>query len=166
MRINSVHSFFAAALCGAALLTGRGVFAAASEFTAETDSDNNGYNGTVKAGGDGYAFTAEDTDFSGNTIGEGSAVVKNYPYTVQGQANAVRNVIETVLLAVPILYLCIALLPLSLMPKIIVTVIVVIMVGGFALTGIRDDSLTRWLKSWWGWRKRRRVMYYRGEVTK
>lgn len=77
-----------------------------------------------------------------------------------------RNVIETVLLAVPILYLCIALLPLALMPKIIVTVIVVIMVGGFALTGIRDDSLTRWFKSWWGWRKRRRVMYYRGEVTK
>ena len=43
-----------------------------------------------------YAFTAEDTDFSGNTIGEGSAVVKNYPYTVQGQANAVRNVMEVV----------------------------------------------------------------------
>ena len=43
-----------------------------------------------------YAFTAEDTDFNGNTIGEGSAVVKDYPYTVQGQANAVRNVIETV----------------------------------------------------------------------
>ena len=77
-----------------------------------------------------------------------------------------RNVIETVLLAVPILYLCIALLPLSLTPKIIVTVIVVILVGGFALTGIRDDSLTRWIKSWWGWRTRRRVMYYRGEATK
>ena len=26
-----------------------------------TDSDNNGYNGTVSAGGDGYAFTAEDS---------------------------------------------------------------------------------------------------------
>ena len=61
MRINSVHSFFAAALCGAALLTGRGVFAAPSTFEATTDSDNNGYNGTVKAGGDGYAFTAEDS---------------------------------------------------------------------------------------------------------
>ena len=61
MRINSVHSFFAASLCGAVLLTGRGVFAAPSEFTATTDSDNNGYNGTVKAGGDGYAFTAEDS---------------------------------------------------------------------------------------------------------
>ena len=61
MRINMAHSFFSAALCGAVLLTGRGVFAAPSEFTATTDSDNNGYNGTVKAGGDGYAFTAEDS---------------------------------------------------------------------------------------------------------
>ena len=43
-----------------------------------------------------YAFTGEDTDFSGNTISDGSAVVKNYPYTVQGQANAVRDVIDTV----------------------------------------------------------------------
>lgn len=77
-----------------------------------------------------------------------------------------RNVIETVFLAVPILYLCIALLPFTLMPKIVVTIIVVIMVGGFALTGIRDDSLTRWLKSWFGWRKRRRVMYYRGEAAR
>ena len=43
-----------------------------------------------------YAFTPDDTDFSGNTISDGSAVVKNYPYTVQGQANSVRDVIETV----------------------------------------------------------------------
>ena len=43
-----------------------------------------------------YAFTAEDSDFSGNTIGEGSSVVKNYPYSCQGQANLVRDVIDTV----------------------------------------------------------------------
>ena len=43
-----------------------------------------------------YAYTPDDTDFSGNTISGGSAVVKNYPYTVQGQANAVRDVIDTV----------------------------------------------------------------------
>ena len=43
-----------------------------------------------------YAYTPEDTDFSGNTIGEGSAVVKNWPYTVQGQANEVQAVIETI----------------------------------------------------------------------
>jgi len=43
-----------------------------------------------------YAFTAEDTDFSGNTIGEGGGIVKDYPCTQQGQANLVRNVIDTV----------------------------------------------------------------------
>jgi len=43
-----------------------------------------------------YAFTAEDTDFSGNTIGEGGGIVKDYPFTQQGQANLVRNVIDTV----------------------------------------------------------------------
>lgn len=43
-----------------------------------------------------YAFTTEDFDFSNNTIGESSGVTKNYPYTIQGQANSVRDVIETV----------------------------------------------------------------------
>ena len=43
-----------------------------------------------------YAYTPEDTDFNGNTIGEGSLVVKNYPYSVQGQANCLRDVIATV----------------------------------------------------------------------
>ena len=43
-----------------------------------------------------YAFTAEDTDFSGNTIGAGGGIVKDYPFTQQGQANLVRNVIDTV----------------------------------------------------------------------
>lgn len=42
-----------------------------------------------------YAFTAEDTDFYGNTIGEGGGIVKNYPFTVQGQANLVRDVVDT-----------------------------------------------------------------------
>ena len=43
-----------------------------------------------------YAWTGEDTDFSANTISDGSAVEKPWPYTVQGQANAVRAVIDTV----------------------------------------------------------------------
>jgi arabinogalactan endo-1,4-beta-galactosidase len=42
-----------------------------------------------------YAYTPADTDFFGNTIGEGSAVVKDYPYTLQGQANLLRDVIDT-----------------------------------------------------------------------
>ena len=43
-----------------------------------------------------YAYTPEDTDFNGNTISDGGTTVKNYPFTVQGQATEVRDVIETV----------------------------------------------------------------------
>ena len=43
-----------------------------------------------------YAYTPEDTDFFGNTIGEGSTFVKNYPFTIQGQANSVADVVETI----------------------------------------------------------------------
>ncbi len=43
-----------------------------------------------------YAFTADDSDFYGNTIGDGGGIVKDYPFTLQGQANLVRNVIDTV----------------------------------------------------------------------
>ena len=42
-----------------------------------------------------YAFTAENTDLYGNTIGDGGGIVKDYPFTIQGQANLVRNVIDT-----------------------------------------------------------------------
>jgi len=43
-----------------------------------------------------YAYTAEDTDFNGNTIGDGGAIVKSYPFTVQGQANNVRDITDTI----------------------------------------------------------------------
>ena len=43
-----------------------------------------------------YAFTSVDTDFSGNTISDGGAFVKNYPFTMQGQANSVRNIVDTI----------------------------------------------------------------------
>ena len=39
-----------------------------------------------------YAWTEEDSDFSGNTIGNGGVYEKNYPLTVQGQANEVADV--------------------------------------------------------------------------
>jgi uncharacterized membrane protein YbhN (UPF0104 family) len=74
-----------------------------------------------------------------------------------------RNLIEAVVLTLPVLYLCFVCLPLSLTPKIIVTLSIAVPVGGFGLIGISDDSLTRWLKSWWRWRRQRRIMFYRGE---
>jgi arabinogalactan endo-1,4-beta-galactosidase len=43
-----------------------------------------------------WAYTAEDTDFSGNTIGEGtSGITKNYPFTQQGQVNSLTDVVDT-----------------------------------------------------------------------
>ena len=48
-----------------------------------------------------YAWTEEDTDFSGNTIGSGSGIVRDYPFTVQGQANSVRNITDTVVNRTP-----------------------------------------------------------------
>ena len=69
-----------------------------------------------------------------------------------------------VLLTVPVLFACIAWLPLDLTPKVVVTLILVVPLGGFGLIGISDDSLTRWLGCWWRWRKHRRLMLYRGEV--
>ena len=56
----------------------------------------NTYNKKVMVMETSYAYTGGDTDFSGNTIGDGSVVTKDYPYTVQGQANSVRNVIDTI----------------------------------------------------------------------
>ncbi len=48
-----------------------------------------------------YAFTGEDSDFSGNTIGDGGGFDKPWPFTVQGQANAVRAVTDTVVNHMP-----------------------------------------------------------------
>ena len=42
-----------------------------------------------------YPYTVNDTDFFGNTIGDAGDRVENYPFTVQGQADLVRDVIAT-----------------------------------------------------------------------
>ena len=43
-----------------------------------------------------YAYTPKDSDFFNNTIGEGDGFERKYPYTMQGQADHVRDVIDTV----------------------------------------------------------------------
>lgn len=43
-----------------------------------------------------YAYTLDDGDEHGNTIGEQLTYEKSYPFTVQGQASAVADVIKTV----------------------------------------------------------------------
>lgn len=75
-----------------------------------------------------------------------------------------RNLIEAAILTIPVLYLCIAFLPFKLTTNIIVTLMVIVPLGGFGLIGINDDSMTRWLGCWWRWRRRRRIILFRGEV--
>ena len=43
-----------------------------------------------------YAYTLEDTDFFGNTLGTTATPVEGYPFSVQGQADFVRDVVDTV----------------------------------------------------------------------
>ena len=69
----------------------------------------------------------------------------------------IRNAIEAVVLGLPVLGLCATLLPLTITWKIIVTLCLLVPTVGFALIGLKDDSLT--------WRRRRRVLTYRGEVN-
>lgn len=73
-----------------------------------------------------------------------------------------RNVVEAVALGLPVLFLCLRLLPFALTTNIIVTLIIFVPVFGFALMGLSDDSLSRFLKSWWRWRNRRRILTFRG----
>ena len=76
----------------------------------------------------------------------------------------IRNLIETVALTIPILYFCITYLSFQLSTKVIVTLIIVVPIGGFGLLGINDDSMTQWLGSWWKWHRKRRIIFFRGEV--
>ena len=57
---------------------------------------SNTYGKKVMVAETSYAYTAQDSDFFGNTVGDGSGIVKDNPFTQQGQANLVRNVIDTV----------------------------------------------------------------------
>ena len=43
-----------------------------------------------------YAYTSDDSDFYGNTISDGGSITKDYPFTIQGQANSVRSVVDTI----------------------------------------------------------------------
>ncbi|MBR6753756.1 MAG: glycosyl hydrolase 53 family protein, partial [Clostridia bacterium] len=52
------------------------------------------YNKKVMVMETSYAYTPDDTDFNGNTISDGGAIVKSYPFTVQGQANNIREITD------------------------------------------------------------------------
>ncbi|MDI9540803.1 MAG: glycosyl hydrolase 53 family protein [Bacillota bacterium] len=54
------------------------------------------YNKKVMVMETSYPYTIEDSDFSSNTISKASIVTKNYPYSIQGQTNAIIDLIDTI----------------------------------------------------------------------
>ena len=61
---------------------------------AELDKVTSNYNKKVVIAETSYAYTPDDTDFHGNTVSAQMAA-KDYPLTIQGQADLVRDVIAT-----------------------------------------------------------------------
>ena len=74
----------------------------------------------------------------------------------------IRNGIEAAVIALPLLFICLSVLPFTLTTNLIITMIIVIPAGGFALIGINDDCLTRFLHIWFVWKKKRGVIFHRG----
>lgn len=80
-----------------------------------------------------------------------------------------RNCIEAVILAAPTLGICMLIahqLTASLTIKLIISLCLLVPVCGFALIGIRDDSLSRFLSTYFRWRSHRRIILNRGGIIK
>ena len=80
-----------------------------------------------------------------------------------------RNCIEAAVLAVPAIGLCTLaahFTPFSLTVKLIISLCLLVPVCGFALIGIRDESLSRFLFTYFRWRMNRRIALNKGGVIK
>ena len=77
---------------------------------------------------------------------------------------AIRNAVEAAILAGPCIFCSLRFLPFSITTKIIAALVAGIPLGGFALIGVRDDCLSRFLVTWWRWRRGRGFITYRGQA--
>ena len=76
---------------------------------------------------------------------------------------SIRNVVEAVAFSLPFIYIVFALVPVNLTWKIILSAVFAVPFGGFALLGINDDPLSVFVKCFWSWLKKRKILEYRGE---
>ena len=84
-------------------------------------------------------------------------------------AGRVLGLFEAAVLAVPAVGLCTLIAhftPFSLTVKLIISLCLLVPVCGFALVGIRDESLSRFLITYIRWRKNRRIALNKGESIK
>ncbi|MDR0863009.1 MAG: hypothetical protein LBN30_09605 [Oscillospiraceae bacterium] len=77
----------------------------------------------------------------------------------------IRNVIEAAVIGLPVLFLAFTLLPLSITARVIAALMLFVPTAGFALLGVGDDSLTRYVKAWHRWRRRKKILTYKGETN-
>jgi len=74
----------------------------------------------------------------------------------------VRNTIEAGLIAIPILLFSFGLLPFAVTAKCVIALFLAVPPGGFALIGLQDDCLSRFLFCYLRWRKGRKILQYPG----
>lgn len=77
----------------------------------------------------------------------------------------IRNAVEAVILSLPLLYLGFACVPWGVTWKIITGLTLAVPAGGFALIGIHDDCLSRFVRIFWTWLKNRKNLLYRGNAN-
>lgn len=73
-----------------------------------------------------------------------------------------RNTIEAICLGLPVILLIIMLSPFGINVNIVIGAVVLVPLCGFALFGIRDYSLLSYLLIYCKWRKKRRIITYKG----
>jgi hypothetical protein len=76
----------------------------------------------------------------------------------------IRNTIEAVIVALPLLYYGFLWAPFALTGKIVTALTLAVSVGGFALLGVYDDCLSRFVKNVVKWLRKRKNLLYRGEA--
>jgi len=72
----------------------------------------------------------------------------------------IRNTIEAAVVAIPLLFISFTMLPFSMTTRCIIALTLAIPCGGFALIGLQDDCLSRFLRGYFRWRKGRRILKY------
>lgn len=77
-----------------------------------------------------------------------------------------RNLLEMLVLAVPTLGLCVLFAKLTaftMTTKLMVSMVLLVPVCGFALMGLHDESLFRFCAAYLHWRRSRSLLTYRGD---
>jgi len=77
----------------------------------------------------------------------------------------IRNMVETVIIALPLVAVFFFLLPFGLTVKIISSSVFIIPACGFALIGVQDSSLFTFLRVYIKWRRNKRVLSTEGAKT-